>query len=166
MTAPYRIAVVCLGNICRSPTAHVVLRHRVTNAGLDDRVEVESAGTGRWEIGNPIDSRAARLLREQGYAIGDHAAQQFTSDWFERHDLVLAMDSSNYADLASVARTEDDLAKLRMFRSFDPQVSDDDNEVPDPWYGGADGFVEVLGMIERASDAIVSQLADRLAETG
>jgi len=158
--SPYRIAVVCLGNICRSPTAEVVLRDRVEGAGLDDRVEVVSAGTSRYEIGNPMDSRAARELRGRGYDVPDRTAQQFDADAFADVDLVLAMDASNHDDLLAVAPDGDARGKVRMFRDFDPEAVDGDREVPDPWYGGQAGFADVLSTVERTSDAIVARLPD------
>ncbi len=156
--APYRIAVVCLGNICRSPTAHVVLEQRIAAAGLDDRVEVVSAGTGGWHAGEPMDQRAARVLAGAGYDPSGQIAAKFTIDWYAENDLLLAMDESNYADMAELAPTVADLDKLRMFRDFDPEASDGDNEVPDPWYGGLSGFQDVLAMIERTADNLVAEL--------
>ncbi|MDO9381008.1 MAG: low molecular weight protein-tyrosine-phosphatase [Nocardioidaceae bacterium] len=158
MSDPYRVAVVCLGNICRSPTAEVVLRDRVRAAGLDDRVEVVSAGTSRWELGNPMDPRAARELRGRGYDVPDRTAQQFDADDFAAVDLVLAMDASNLDDLLATAPDQVAREKVRMFRDFDPEGSDGDREVPDPWYGGQAGFAEVLRTVERTSDAIVADL--------
>jgi len=146
----YRVAVVCLGNICRSPMAHVVLSARVLDAGLD--VSVDSFGTGDWHIGGPMDSRAAATLTAEGYDASRHRAAQFTSDLADEFDLVLAMDSSNFATLR--ARGLDD--RLRMFRDFDPEGPGD---VPDPYFGGEDHFAEVLAMVERTCDALVDQLA-------
>ncbi len=156
---PYRIALVCLGNICRSPMADVVLNDRLAASGLDRAVEVVSAGTGDWHVGNPMDRRAAALLTSHGYDATQHRAQQFTAHWFEEHDLVLAMDETNVADL----RTEfgdalDDPDRLMLFREFDPRGRDGDREVPDPYYGGDDGFATVLAMIERTCDEIVAAL--------
>ena len=154
----YRIAVVCLGNICRSPMAHVVLEDRLARAGLADRVEVVSAGTGDWHVGKPMDRRAAALLTEHGYDATRHRAQQTDVDLFAGVDLVLAMDAQNQADLQAL----DDRLEVRMFRDFDPLARDGDRDVPDPYYGGDDGFEEVLAMVERTADALV----DRLARTG
>jgi len=146
-----KIAVVCLGNICRSPMADVVLEQRLQEAGLD--AEVVSAGTAGYHVGNPMDARAASTLRAAGYDPSRHRAQRFTGDWFEDCDLVLAMDDNNHADLLAIAGDHSD--KLRMFRSFDPAGPGD---VPDPYYGGSDGFREVLEMVERTADAIVAEL--------
>ena len=152
--APYRVAVVCLGNICRSPMADVVLSDRIDAAGLGDRVEVVSAGTGGWHVGGPMDRRAAALLTTHGYDASRHVAQQFGPEWFADTDLVLAMDAENYADI--VAQGPD--ATVRMFRDFDPRADDHDRDVPDPYFGGDDGFAEVLAMVERTADALVAEL--------
>lgn len=156
---PYRIAVVCLGNICRSPMADVVLTHRLDAAGLANRVEVVSAGTGDWHVGNPMDRRAAALLTSHGYDASRHRAQQVGAAWFGEHDLVLAMDESNHADLVDgFGDALDDPDRLMLFRAFDPLGRDGDREVPDPYYGGDDGFATVLAMIERTCDALVAAL--------
>jgi protein-tyrosine phosphatase len=146
--------LVCLGNICRSPTAHVVLASRLVDAGLADQVEVASAGTGDWHVGNPMDERAAATLTTAGYDASRHRAQQYDASWPEAYDLVLVMDRANLADVGG--RTP----RVRMFRDFDPV--DPGGEVPDPYYGGDDGFEEVLAMVERTSDAIVAALPQAL----
>lgn len=154
----YRVALVCLGNICRSPIAHVVLAQRLEREGLDDRVEVASSGTGGWHTGEPMDRRAAAVLRDAGYDPSRHRARTFSTDWYAEHDLLLAMDHSNRADMLDQAPTVEQQAQVRLFREFDPLASDGDDEVPDPWYGGTDGFRDVLAMIERTTDELVSQL--------
>ena len=146
----YRIALVCLGNICRSPMAHVVLESRLADAGLADRVEVASSGTGGWHLGKPMDSRAAASLTTAGYDPSRHLAQQYDASWPTTYDLVLVMDGANLADVGG--RQE----RVGMFRDFDPE--DPGGEVPDPYYGGDDGFEEVLAMVERTSDAVVEKL--------
>jgi len=156
----YSIALVCLGNICRSPMADVVLNQRIDDAGLAGRVTVVSSGTGDWHVGQPMDSRAAATLTAGGYDASQHRAQQWATAWLAEHDLVLAMDSSNHHDIletvAGAEAAEHD--RVRMFRDFDPVGLGD---VPDPYYGGDDGFDEVLTMVERTSAAIVDAL-DRL----
>ncbi|MDZ5661140.1 low molecular weight protein-tyrosine-phosphatase [Nocardioides sp. S-58] len=154
----YRIALVCLGNICRSPTAHVVLERRLVEAGLADRVEVASSGTGGWHVGNPMDDRAAATLTAAGYDPSRHRARQYDASWPEAYDLVLVMDEANLADV--LGRTD----RVGLFRDFDP--IDPGAEVPDPYYGGADGFEEVLAMVERTSDAIVTALHGAVADPG
>ena len=154
----YRIAVVCLGNICRSPMAQVVLESRVKEAGLSDRVEVVSAGTGGWHTGQPMDKRAATVLRESDYDPSRHIARRFSIDWYGENDLLLAMDESNYADLADLSPDVASLAKLRMFRTFDPEAAESGNEVPDPWFGELDDFRLVLAMVERTADNLIRLL--------
>lgn len=142
--------------------AHVVLEQRIEAAGLGAMVEVSSAGTGDWHVGGPMDERAARTLSDQGYDPTRHRARQFQAPWYADHDLVLALDASNYANLAALAYGPDERGKLRMFRGFDPQATSRDDAVPDPYYGGEQGFVDVLATIERTADAIVEQLRVRL----
>jgi protein-tyrosine phosphatase len=157
--APYRIAVVCLGNICRSPMAAVVLADRVAAAGLADEVDVVSAGTGGWHLGDPMDERAARLLTRHGYEASRHRVRKFEADWYDDCDLILAMDSDNRRDVEAMAPrngSDADSAELRMFRDFDPAGPGD---VPDPYFGGDDGFDDVLTMVERTADALVARLA-------
>ena len=156
----YRVALVCLGNICRSPMAHVVLEDRLARAGLDDRVEVVSSGTGGWHEGEPMDRRAAAVLRDAGYDPSRHRARTFSTDWYAEYDLLLAMDHSNRSDMLDRSPTVDQQAQVRMFREFDPEAVDGDDEVPDPWYGGSDGFRQVLAMIERTTDELVTRLPD------
>ena len=150
----YSISLVCLGNICRSPTAHVVLEQRLAEAGLDDRVVVHSSGTGDWHVGDPMDRRAAATLTAAGYDPSRHRARQYDASWAGDHDLVLAMDADNLADLGG--RSD----RVGMFRDLDPV--DPGADVPDPYYGGTDGFAAVLEMVERTSDALVAALADAL----
>lgn len=166
---PYRITVVCLGNICRSPMGEAVLRDRIEAAGLSDRVVVDSAGTGTWNLGNPADSRARAALAQHGYGSAtDHRARQITPNWFAEIDLVLAMDEANYADLDRlIARSGLD-PELRMMRSFDPALGHleqphPDLDVPDPYYGGSEGFAAVLDMIERAADGVVRHVGAHLS---
>lgn len=160
----YRLAVVCLGNICRSPMAHVVLEDRLARAGLADRVEVVSSGTGDWHVGKPMDPRAAATLRAAGLDPSRHRAQQWRPDALDDLDLVLAMDTSNLADLtAPSSRAPVDGPpdpRVRLFRDHDPVGTGQD--VPDPYYGGDAGFEEVLQMVERTSDALVAALEQEL----
>jgi protein-tyrosine phosphatase len=153
-SGPYRIAVVCLGNICRSPMAQVVLADHLDRAGLSDKVTVASAGTGDWHVGGSMDTRAAATLSGYGYDASRHRAAQFTREHAGDHDLVLAMDAVNYADLSDLGVGD----RLRMFRDFDPEGPGD---VPDPYYGGDAGFRKVLDMVERTADALVTGLKGR-----
>ncbi len=152
----YRIALVCLGNICRSPMAHVVLEAALDDAGLGGLVEVTSSGTGDWHVGNPMDRRAAATLTAVGYDASRHRARQYDAATTDRLDLVLAMDRDNLADLGGVSD------RVRLFRDFDPVGTGGD--VPDPYYGGDAGFEEVLTMVERTSGALVGLLSELLAD--
>jgi len=152
--SPYRIAFVCLGNICRSPMANVILTELVDKAGLADKVEVTSCGTGDWHVGEPMDPRAAAQLKSAGYDASAHRAQTFDPTWLE-NDLVLAMDSENLDEITN-GRGADD--RVRMFRSFDPLADPDDLDVPDPWYAGDESFVQVLGIVERTCQQILKDL--------
>lgn len=147
---PYRVALVCLGNICRSPIADVVVNARLADAGLDELIVADSYGTGGWHVGEPMDRRAAAVLTQHGYDATRHRARQYPVGGTD-HDLVLAMDSDNLDELGGES------PRLRLFRSFDPEPGD--GMVPDPYYGGDDGFALVLRMIERTSDALVDELA-------
>ena len=154
----YRVALVCLGNICRSPMADVVLTERLADAGLDGAVEVVSAGTGGWHVGNPMDRRAAALLTAHGYDASRHRAERFESSWFDDCDVVLAMDADNHADLGDL-RPDVEPLRLLMFRDFDPRsAGEHDRDVPDPYFGGDDGFEAVLAMVERTCAALVDAL--------
>jgi protein-tyrosine phosphatase len=133
--------------------AHVVLEERLAAAGLDDRVEVTSSGTGNWHVGNPMDRRAAATLAAAGYDPTRHRAQQWLSN--EDADLVLAMDSENLADIGGPSE------RVMLFRELDPVEPGGD--VPDPYYGGDSGFEEVLAMVERTTAALVAALEERTA---
>ncbi len=155
----YRIALVCLGNICRSPMAHVVLEQQLGDAGLGDIVEVHSSGTGGWHEGHPMDERAAATLTAAGFDPSRHRARTFDAGWHDDHDLVLAMDAANLRDVGGSGE------RTRLFRAFDPEAVDQpDPEVPDPYYGGAAGFEEVLHMVERTSASLVAVLRRELGQ--
>ncbi|MDP9843820.1 low molecular weight protein-tyrosine-phosphatase [Streptosporangium lutulentum] len=154
----YHVCLVCMGNICRSPMAEVVLRKTLDDHGLGDLVTVDSAGTGGWHQGSPMDERAAAVLADHGYDGSSHRARQFLGGWYGRIDLVLAMDGEN---LRALRRLAPDDADVRLFRSFDP-AAPEGAEVPDPYYGDGEGFAEVLKMVKAASEGLAGHLADRL----
>jgi protein-tyrosine phosphatase len=155
----YRLALVCLGNICRSPMAHVVLEAHLAEAGLRDRVGVRSAGTAGWHVGKAMDERAAATLREADHDPSQHRAQQFDAAWFTEVDLVLAMDTANLEDLRALLPADGDPQRLGRFRDHDPTASQGDRDVPDPYYGDHDGFDLVLAMVERTSAALTARIA-------
>lgn len=153
-----RVLFVCLGNICRSPTAEGVLRHKLREAGLADQVEVASAGTGDWHVGNPPDKRSQAAARLRGYDLSAKRAQQVTRADFATYDLILAMDHSNLRNLKALQPAQGK-AELDLFlRRYQAEV----DEVPDPYYDGDQGFEVVLDLIERASDRLVIELKGRL----
>jgi protein-tyrosine phosphatase len=152
----YRLCFVCLGNICRSPMAEAVMRSMLVDAGLDATVELCSAGTGVWHVGEEADPRAAAALARAGYDASAHRARHFTGDWFARNDLVLAVDHSTLSALEQLAPPQQ-RGKLRLLREFDPQA-DGDLDVPDPFYGGRTGFDEVLAMVERSCRGLLEYL--------
>ncbi len=155
----YRIGLVCLGNICRSPMAHVVLAGRIAAAGLDDRVDVVSSGTGGWHVGGPMDHRAAATLATAGYDPTRHRARQIDATWFGDCDVLLTMDETNLADVRTLGGAAEP-ARVRLFGEFDPETPG--AEVPDPYYGGDDGFRQVLAMVERTADIVVERVAGLL----
>jgi len=156
--APTRILFVCMGNICRSPTAEAVMRARVREAGLDDEIVVDSAGTGDWHVGGPPDSRSVAAGARRGLQVGGAARQVGAGD-FEDFDLVLAADSHNARALRRLARTEADRAKVRLLREFDPaSVGAQDLDVPDPYYGAGDGFDRVIDVIDAACVGLLAEL--------
>lgn len=157
-----QVAIVCLGNICRSPMAESVARAMVEQAGLAELVSVESFGTGNYHVGGSADHRASAALAQRGWANGGHRARQITAADIERLDLVLAADRANLHDLKSLADDPAQRDKIVLLRSFDPASVHGDDEVPDPWFGGADGFDHVLDLIEAACRGLVEHLATKV----
>ena len=151
-----RVSFVCLGNICRSPTAQAVMRRLVLEAKLEDRIEVDSAGTGDWHVGESRDRRSAAVGKRRGSPLFGVARQFKTSD-FSRFDYVLAMDRQNLAGLLRLAPDEEARAKVALLRSFDPQ-SEPDADVPDPYYGGAEGFDRVFDICEAACRPLLARI--------
>jgi low molecular weight protein-tyrosine phosphatase len=157
---PSRICFVCLGNICRSPIAEVVMRSLLEERGLTDRIEVSSAGTGDWHIGERADRRTLAVLERHGYDGSAHRARQFVADSFADCDLVVAMDQANVTTLRRLVGSEDS-AKVRLLREFDREATGPD--VPDPYYGGDQGFDEVLAMVEAACRGLLDEIGTELA---
>jgi protein-tyrosine phosphatase len=157
----YRICFVCMGNICRSPTAEVVMRARLVEAGLADQVVVDSAGTGAWHVGNSADARALETLRAHGYDGEDHLARQFDPAWFAERDLVIGLDGKNVQSLRWLA-TPEEATKIKRLRSFDPASQGGDLDVPDPYYDGPDGFERVLTLVEAACDGLLKHVRTAL----
>lgn len=152
-----RISFVCSGNICRSPTAEMVMRSLVSEAGVD--VEVESAGTGAWHVGDDMDRRSRAELVAHGYDVPRHAARQFEPDDFERLDLVVALDASHFDDLRALARSDAEREKVALLGGFGARYRDDPS-VPDPYYGGPTGFSDVLDRVEYGCRALLDNVSD------
>jgi protein-tyrosine phosphatase len=160
---------VCLGNICRSPTAEAVMARLVADAGLTDAIELDSAGTGAWHVGCPPDARAAAAAAARGIEMRGVARQVRPED-FEQFDLLLAMDAENHRNLRALAPHAEARAKVRMLREFDPTTASGGAadhavslDVPDPYYGGEDGFDHVLDLVEAACAGLLDDLHDGAA---
>ena len=161
-TSPAQVAVlmVCMGNICRSPTAEGVLRRQLQEAGLEGWVRLDSAGTHAYHVGNPPDERAQDHARRRGYELADLRARQILDADFEQFDLILAMDWDNLA-LAEAMCPPPHRRKLRRLTEFCRRH--DSPVVPDPYYGGADGFEHVLDLVEDACDGLLDHIERVLA---
>jgi len=157
-----RICFVCLGNICRSPTAEGVMRHLVTERGLSAHFHIESAGTGGWHVGDHADPRSRAAARRRGFLLAG-LAQQFARGDFERFDYVLAADGENRKSLLALAPDETARRKVHRLREFDAASRDaGDLDVPDPYYGGDEGFERVLDVCEAACLGLLEHLATEL----
>jgi protein-tyrosine phosphatase len=150
------VCFVCLGNICRSPTAEGIFKVLIREHGLEDRVWVSSAGTGSWHVGEPADSRARATARRRGVAL-DGCAQQFHLEDFARFDYILSMDSAVIAALRQIAPTDEARDRVHNFRAFDP-ASPPDAPVPDPYFGGVDGFEEVFDICEAGCRGLLARI--------
>ena len=148
------ILFVCLGNICRSPTAHGVFRHLLREAGLAQRVRVDSAGTGSWHAGEPPDARALEAAAARGYDLGDLRARQVRISDFQKFDYILAMDRDNLDELRRL-RPQSARVEPELFLRY---AQDAVAEVPDPYYSGKSGFEHVLDLMESAAAGLLSHL--------
>ncbi len=158
------ICFVCLGNICRSPTAEGVMRHLVDEAKLAERILIDSAGTGDWHIGQPPDDRAQQAAGRRGYALAALRGRQIAAADFERFDLLIAMDDKNVAALRQVCPAEQ-RDKIRLLMEFVPEADvrwGGAREVVDPYFGGAEGFEQVLDQCEAACRGLISALRPQL----
>lgn len=150
-----RVLFVCLGNICRSPTAEGVFRDLVRREGLADRISTDSCGTSDWHIGNPPDSRACAEAKRRGIDLDDLRARQVHTSDFQTFDYVLGMDDSNISNLTAICPPAY-RDRIRLFLSFAPDI--DRHDVPDPYYGGPDGFRDVFDMIDQASRGLLNDI--------
>jgi protein-tyrosine phosphatase len=158
---PVRLCFVCLGNICRSPTAEGIMAKLVAEAGLSHHIEVDSAGTGAWHVGQPADRRSAAEARRRGVGLTSVARQVHVGD-FHHFDLLLAMDRRNLADLADLAPDAAARERIHLLRSFDPALADlgagADLDVPDPYYGEGDGFARVFDLVAAACRGLLDHV--------
>ena len=154
-----RVLFVCLGNICRSPTAHGVFQHCVDQAGLSDLIQVDSAGTAAYHVGNSPDPRSMAAARQRGYDLSPLRARQAVEEDFEQFDYILAMDQSNLGNLQRL-QPGHYAGHLGLFLEFAKQF--DEVEVPDPYYGGDEGFGHVLDLVEAASEGLLAQIRREL----
>ncbi|RIH65394.1 low molecular weight phosphotyrosine protein phosphatase [Mariniphaga sediminis] len=150
-----RILFVCLGNICRSPSAEAVFTGMVNKEGLSDQYEIDSAGTGGWHVGEPADRRMQKHAVKRGYDLTS-ISRKFNPEMdFDRFDLIIGMDDENALSLKNMARSEDDLKKIKKMTDFSKEWSY--TEVPDPYYGGEDGFELVLDLLEDACKGLLEK---------
>ncbi|WP_290699479.1 low molecular weight protein-tyrosine-phosphatase [Amphritea sp.] len=153
------VVFVCLGNICRSPTAHGVFRELVERSGLAHRIEIDSAGTAAYHVGNSPDHRSAAAALQRGYDLSDLRARQAIVADFGRYDYILAMDVQNLENLQSICPTSY-AGYLGLFL----ELADlEEREVPDPYYGGSSGFDHVLDLVEAASEALLKRITQELS---
>jgi len=155
---PVRLLFVCLGNICRSPLAEGVFLHLAREAGVEGLFEVDSAGTGAWHVGEAPDPRSAEVAIQHGVKLRGRARSVQAAD-FATFDLILGMDSDNIRNLERLPKTDTTRARVVLFREFDPE-SDGDLSVPDPYYGGADGFDRMFDIIHRSCTALLRKLLE------
>jgi protein-tyrosine phosphatase len=163
---PLRVCFVCSGNICRSPIAEFVLRGLAERAGLGHLVEVDSAGTGDWHVGERADRRALEVLRRHRYDGSAHRARQFDPRWFASRDLVIALDRGHLRTLRSWAANDDERSRIQLLRSFDPAIDPEASthqlDVPDPYYDGPQAFTEVLAIVETACAGLLDHVRGEL----
>ena len=163
MTARVHVCFVCLGNICRSPSAEGVMRKLVEDAGLSHTIGIDSAGTAAFHVGERADRRAREAARQRGLRL-DRRAKQFLASDFSTRDYVLAMDHENLAQLEPLAAQAGFEGVLALLRTFDP-LAPTNAEVPDPYYGGEGGFDEVLDLCEAACRGLLDRIRDELPDS-
>lgn len=153
-----KVLFVCMGNICRSPTAEGVFRHVVNQADLSDKIHIDSAGTHAYHVGNPPDARAQETARRRNIDLSSQRARKVQANDFHQFDYVICMDHNNHADLEHICPVGQE-ERLSLFLDFATQYNE--TEVPDPYYGGAQGFEHVFDMVEDASRGLLSAIKDK-----
>lgn len=156
---PYKLLFVCLGNICRSPSAENIMNHLIAEAGLRDKIICDSAGTSNYHIGNPPDRRMTIAAAQQNITMTG-SARQFVSADFQNFDLILAMDKANYEDILAIDRSGKHHHKVRLMCDFCRQHSD--KEVPDPYYGGQSGFAYVIDLLMDACSGLLEDVKSKV----
>ena len=159
---PLKICFVCLGNICRSPTAEGIFQHLVQQRGLEAYFEVDSAGTSAYHIGEPANSKSRQVANKYGVELHSRARRFKPSD-IEYYDLILAMDRENLTNVQRLDSNGQQAGKITMMRAFDPN-SGDDEEVPDPYFGGMKGFETVFEVLHRSCEHLLDQLEEQIEE--
>ena len=152
-----KVMFVCMGNICRSPLAEGVFRHLAREAGLLDRFEIASSGTGGWHVGQKPDRRMNQVAIKNGVSMEGQFAQQFEMSDLGYYDIILAMDKDNLRNIQSLDAGNRHAGKIHLFREFDPEPGD--MEVPDPYYGGARGFDNVFSIVDRTARVLLDRLS-------
>lgn len=151
---------VCLGNICRSPAAEGIVKKMIAEEGLDDRVFVDSAGTSNWNEGKPADERMQLHGKKRGYDFSS-IARTFRSSDFEKFDYIIVMDNNNYNNVKKLAITQEDVDKIHRMTDFSIEYTDHDH-VPDPYFGGDDGFNLVMDLLEDAAKGLMKEIKEKL----
>ena len=149
-----RILMVCLGNICRSPLAHGIMQSKLS----EDHYYVDSAGTAAYHIGDAPDKRSIAVAKQNDLDISTQSARQFKVSDFDAFDYIYAMDESNYSDIINIARNSDDIEKVKLFLEANPSIQN--KNMPDPYYGGSDGFEYVFNLINETCDLLVKKLGN------
>ncbi len=153
-----KVLFICLGNICRSPAAEGIFRSMVADAGLADKISIDSAGTGAWHVGEPPDRRGQAAALRRGYDLSGQRARKVAAHDFEYFDYIIGMDCSNHADLTTMAPAKA-RERIHLFLEFAPHLGL--SEVPDPYYGGPSGFDDVLDLVEEASSGLLNDIRKR-----
>ncbi|PWN07865.1 low molecular weight protein-tyrosine-phosphatase [Rhodohalobacter mucosus] len=156
---PFKIVFVCLGNICRSPTAEGIFQHLVNERGLESYFYIDSAGTSAYHIGEPANSKSRQVAERHGVKLQSRA-RKFEPEDLEEFDLILAMDRENYDNLKQLDQDDKYGDKILLMRDFDPQPGN--GEVPDPYFGGMDGFQNVFEILRRSSKELLDELEERV----
>lgn len=167
MALPLKVMFVCLGNICRSPLAQAVFDQARDEAGLEGQIQTESSGITSYHAGDPSDPRMRKTAARHGVTI-DHRSRPFSVNDFDAYDLIIGMDQQNYRDLQGLARNDDDRRKIHLLREWDPQAGEPREalaggrapEVPDPYYGGAEGFEKVFTLVDRTARALLQDVTE------